>query len=91
MTQREKDAALFRNAMGITAIEAERDALRAACEFALEHVRELREAWRTGALDERDGGGGTRSNRNVDVEVALRNALEDKRRIVSGPADTMPE
>lgn len=46
-----------------------------ACEAALNHVRELREAWRTGALSERDGRGGSRSNRNVDVENALRNAL----------------
>lgn len=50
--------------------------LLAASEAALAHVRELREAWRTGAIDERDGGGGTRSNRNVDVEVALRDAVE---------------
>lgn len=41
---------------------------------ALAHVEELREAWRTGAIHERDGG--TRSNRNVDVEVSLRAALD---------------
>lgn len=46
-----------------------------AMQAALEHVRELREAWRVGAIHEIDGGGGTRSNRNVDVEVALRDTL----------------
>lgn len=44
--------------------------------FALDHVTELREAWRTGALHERDDGGGTRSNRNVDVERKLRKLIE---------------
>lgn len=47
-----------------------------AANDALQHVEELREAWRTGALDERDGQGGTRSNRNVDVEVKLRRTLD---------------
>lgn len=46
-----------------------------ACKKALEHVRELREAWRTGALSECDGRGGQRSNLNVDVEVALAKAI----------------
>ena len=50
--------------------------LVAAAEIALEHVKELREAWRTGAIRECDGNGGTRSNRNVDVEVRLRRVLE---------------
>ena len=36
------------------------------------HVQELRDAWERGAIREYDGLGGTRSNRNVDVEVALR-------------------
>lgn len=40
------------------------------------HTSELRDAWRRGIIDERDGGGGTRSNRNVDVEVGTRRALE---------------
>lgn len=40
------------------------------------HATELREAWRRGVIDERDGQGGTRSNRNVDVEVGTRRALE---------------
>lgn len=51
------------------------DDLRDAAVFALDHIRELREAWRTGALSERDGLGGIRSNRNVEAEVKLRNAL----------------
>lgn len=49
--------------------------LNSAATSAHTHVEELREAWRTGAIEERDGLGGTRSNRNVDVEVALRKAL----------------
>ena len=39
------------------------------------HTEELREAWRRGVIDERDGGGGRRSNRNMEVEVALREAV----------------
>ena len=46
-----------------------------ACRKALEHVVELREAWRVGAITESDGQGGTRSNRNVEVEGLLRAAL----------------
>lgn len=49
--------------------------LRKACKKALYHVRELREAWMTGALSEHDGKGGLRSNRNVDVESQLSAAL----------------
>lgn len=51
------------------------DELRAVLRAAWEHVNELREAWRTGALSEHDGQGGTRSNRNAEVEVALRKLL----------------
>lgn len=51
------------------------DGLRQAAQEALEHVHELREAWRRGVIDERDGKGPKRANRNVDVEVKLRNAL----------------
>ena len=40
-----------------------------------EHIAELREAWRTGALHETDGRGGERSNRNVDVEVLIRQTV----------------
>lgn len=43
----------------------------------LEHLQELREAWMSGAITERDGKGGTRSNRNVEVEERLRTALEN--------------
>lgn len=56
-------------------LEDSLDDLVCAAVDALAHVEELREAWRTGAIDERDGRGGLRSNRNVDVEVALRKAL----------------
>ena len=52
------------------------DALLAAATAALEHLNELREAWRSGALDEHDGRGGERSNRNVRVCVDLRQAVE---------------
>ena len=47
-----------------------------AVRYALIHVQELREAWRTGAISEHDGKGGLRSNRNVDVERRLANALD---------------
>lgn len=42
---------------------------------ALGHVQELRDAWERGVISEHDGLGGTRSNRNVDVEVRLRSLL----------------
>ncbi len=42
---------------------------------AVEHLQELRDAWQRGAINECDGQVGTRSNRNVDVEVALRDLL----------------
>jgi hypothetical protein len=47
-----------------------------ACTVALEHVAELQEAWRTGAITEHDGKGGTRSNLNSDVLAWLRKAIE---------------
>ena len=50
--------------------------MREACKAAYEHTSELREAWRRGVIDEHDGSGGTRSNRNVDVNVLLREALK---------------
>lgn len=59
----------------VRALEAENGALRGAGERALAHVNELRDAWQRGAISEHDGQGGTRSNRNVDVAVALRCAL----------------
>lgn len=51
--------------------------LRDAAKVAYAHVAELREAWRTGAIHDTDGRGGERSNRNVDVEVALRDAIAE--------------
>lgn len=47
-----------------------------ALQAALAHVSELREAWARGVLREHDALGGTRSNRNVDVENLLRAALQ---------------
>lgn len=41
----------------------------------LEHLDELEEAWRRGALSEHDGKGGTRSNRNAELARTLRDAL----------------
>jgi hypothetical protein len=49
--------------------------LLAVCKATLEHISELQEAWRTGAITERDDLGGTRSNRNVDVRVNLEAAI----------------
>ena len=57
--------------------EAQVTLLREAASTALAHIEELREAWRTGAIHEIDGLGGTRSNRNVDVECGLRTALKE--------------
>ena len=51
------------------------DELYQACEEVLEHLRELREAWSRGCINETDGKGGTRSNRNVDMETLLRKAM----------------
>ena len=51
---------------------------RATVEAALRHIQELRDAWERGAIHEIDGLGGTRSNRNVEIEVQLRKALEAK-------------
>lgn len=50
--------------------------LLSAAKLASDHVKELREAWQTGAIRESDGKGGERSNRNVEVDVALRKAIE---------------
>jgi len=49
--------------------------LLTACQSALAHVAELRDAWERGAISERDGQGGTRSNRNVEIEAQLRAAI----------------
>ena len=56
-------------------IEAGRRSMLPALQAALAHVEELRDAWMRGAIDERDGLGGTRSNRNCEVETALRAAI----------------
>lgn len=58
-----------------------------AVRYALIHVQELREAWRTGAISEHDGKGGLRSNRNVDVEVRLSNALNSWARSGASKSD----
>lgn len=42
---------------------------------ALDHLAELRRAWESGAIQERDGRGGERSNRNAEIESQLRRAL----------------
>ena len=57
------------------AAEAINAELLAACEAAKAHVAELRDAWEHGVIHEIDWQGGTRSNRNVDVEVMLRKAI----------------
>lgn len=46
-----------------------------AAQSALDHCEELADAWTTGAIGEHDGEGGTRSNRNHDVAIRLRKAL----------------
>lgn len=54
-------------------------ALVAAAKNALAHVRELREAWQRGTLEERQPSErGWLSNINVEVEVALRDALQER-------------
>ncbi len=62
---------------------AKYDTLRPLCEemlaalrHAREHVLELADAWQTGALSEHDGRGGTRSNRNSDVRIELRETIQ---------------
>lgn len=64
----ERDAALVNARSNVALVPAAR--------IALAHLQELREAWMRGVIDERDNLGGRRSNRNVEVEVALRNALD---------------
>lgn len=51
--------------------------LRETAKLALAHVRDLEDAWRSGALNERDGKGGTRSNRNLEVRRSLEIALKE--------------
>lgn len=52
-----------------------------AMKLAYVHLTELSEAWQRGVMREGDGGGGTRSNRNVEAHVALRTAISK----VTGP------
>lgn len=59
-----------------TRLEAAAPALLAAARDALSHIEELEEAWRRGVLHELDTPGGTRSNKNVDVRVALEAAIK---------------
>lgn len=47
-----------------------------AARTALAHVEELEDAWRRGVLSEPPYDGGTRSNRNMDVKIALKKALD---------------
>ena len=60
----------------------ERDRLRIqnkelleALEVVLIHIEELGDAWSRGALSERDGKGGIRSNRNADCACHIRAAI----------------
>lgn len=59
----------------VEALAAKTTLLQSAARTALAHVRELRDAWQRGCISETDNLGGTRSNRNVEVETALRQAL----------------
>ena len=51
----------------VAALRALVEAKDGALDAAAKHVTELENAWLRGALEERDGQGGTRSNRNVQV------------------------
>jgi len=51
--------------------------LEAAAHKAQEHIYELGDAWRRGALSEHDDKSGTRSNRNHDIGIELREALAE--------------
>ena len=75
------DAVVARDAL-VTALTAERDqaqrdarALADALRVVSWHIAELREAWERGVMREGDNLGGTRSNRNMDVAVAISRAL----------------
>jgi len=49
-----------------------------ACGAARQHVHELEDAWQRGAIQDLDGKGGERSNRNIEVRNLLRAALAAK-------------
>lgn len=57
-------------------LESRVERLEKALQLAKEHTAELREAWQRGCISEHDGLGGTRSNRNWDIDVKLGQALE---------------
>lgn len=61
----------------VAELRADNARLRETAKLALDHVRELEDAWRSGALTERDGKGGTRSNRNLEVRCSLETALKE--------------
>ena len=61
---------------GYTCPECEAQELYSACKAALSHLKELGEAWRRGAINETDGRGGERSNRNADVVQMLSSVIE---------------
>lgn len=61
----------------VAELRADNARLRETAELALAHVRELEDAWRSGALTERDGNGGARSNRNLEVRCRLETALKE--------------
>lgn len=62
---------------------AELTGIKFAIDSALSHILELEEAWRVGALCERDGLGGMRSNRNIEVRNQLRAVSETLPRLLS--------
>jgi hypothetical protein len=71
----ECDAIRVDLARQVAELKRDKAELVSAIRKAHEHVAELRDAWQRGAIDECDSKGGTRSNRNADVEVLLRAAL----------------
>lgn len=66
-----------KRAKEVAALCAAWRALAQACQDAIEHTEEFEDAWRRGAIEECDGKGGTRSNRNADVNRKLRKALKE--------------
>lgn len=62
-------------------------AVKDALKQADSHTKELRDAWQRGAINECDGLGGTRSNRNVDTEVAVREALAQLETLIAGASE----
>lgn len=50
--------------------------LRTAAEAAMYHLAELVDAWQRGAIHELDNKGGTRSNKNMEIFLALDKAFK---------------